>query len=272
MSAAIPAHPAGGRRPGAPLIALVSGALFGIVQTLGAQRTGLLRFDGSRSGWWAVELSTLTWLSAVSVVVGVLVAARLGRAAPGRTDLFSVGGAALGSLATAPLISVNAAWAAVYSTNAPTSGTVTHVVLGVVLGSLAGLLAQRYRPVAVGLATGSALLWALALLSALVLPDQAPVLGHPYLGMDSVMAQRIAALAVAAGYGLLLAVVWRRASVEARITAAVAAPTLLALAYLSTAVATSASWPWSPVPSALAAIPCAALGAAVGVALRRDQR
>jgi hypothetical protein len=267
MSAAIPARPAGGRRPGAPIIALAAGAVFGIAQTLVAQRGGLLRFDGSQSGWLAIELSMLTWLSAVNVVVGVLAGARFGRQAGfGRTDLFAIGGAGLGGLLAVPVASSAVAWAAVYGGGVAASRAAVQVVIGTLLGMLAGLLAQRYRTVAVGLLAGSVLVWLVAALSALLGPDRPPVLGHPDISLapgHDVAAQRAGALAVAVVYGLVLGAAWAQRRAEARI-AAVAGPILVAAAYLATVPLTGPSWPWSPLPTALLAVPAAGLGAAAG--------
>ncbi len=281
MAAVIPnaAHPAGSRRPGTPLLALAAGGLFGVVQTLLAQRFGLLRFDAGQSDSWSIELATLTWLSALSVVVGVLVAGRLGESRrppdrPRRQDPFAIAAAVLGSLLAVPLTTSSAAWAALYGGATPTWQTAVPVLLGVALGAVAGLVCQRSRPVAVGLAVGSIVIWSTAVLSVLLDPDRAPVLGHPDLGFGSaVRGPQLGALVLALLYGAVVGVTWGTRRVQSRVTAALAGPALVAAAFLVAVPIAGPVWLWSPIPTALLAIPCAGFAALVsGWAADRRRR
>ncbi|MGA8113894.1 MAG: hypothetical protein WCA46_09550, partial [Actinocatenispora sp.] len=252
MAAAIHnvAHPAGGRRPGTPVIALAAGGLFGVAQTLLAQRCGLLRFDSGQSGWWAVELVTLTWLSAVSVVFGVLVAGRVGapRAEPEegrRADPYVLGAAALGSLLAVPLATSSAAWAAIYGGAAPVWQSAVPVLVGIALGIAAGAVGQRSRAVALGFIVGSATLWAIAVLSGVLEPSHPPVLGHPDLGMGSaVTGQRTGAMVTALAYGAVMGVCGAGRRLQSRILMAVAGPGLAAAAFLAALPIAGPVWPW----------------------------
>ncbi|HEY3501239.1 MAG TPA: hypothetical protein VGN37_00475 [Actinocatenispora sp.] len=254
---------AGRRRPGTALLALAAGGVLGVAQMLVAQRLGLLRFDGGRTGWWVAQLVALCWLSAVSVVLGALVARRLTHADPHRVDPFALGAAAFGSLLAVPLASSSAAWAAIYGGAVPTWQVVGHVLVGTALGVVAGAAAQRYRPVAVGVVAGAVVAWATAILSAVCDGTAPPVLGHPALGVGAGTGERVGALVVAVLLGVAIGVAWASARLDAKAVAASAGPGLVAVAYLATLPLTGADWPWSPVPTALAAVPCAALAACV---------
>lgn len=252
---------AGRRRPGAALVALAAGGVLGVVQTLVAQRFGLLSFEGGRTGWWVAQLVALSWLSAVSVALGALVPRRAGRTDPRRADPFTLGAAAFGGLLAVPLASSSAAWAAIYGGAVPTSQVVGHVLVGIVLGVAAGAAAQRYRPVAVGLVAGAVVAWVTAVVSVVV--DAAPpVLGHPDLGLGAT-GRQVGALLVAAVFGIVLGGAWSSVRLDARAVAASVGPGLVAAAYLVGLPLTDADWPWSPVPTALLAVPCAALFAVV---------
>jgi hypothetical protein len=265
MAAALPnaAHSAGGRRPGTPLIALAAGGVFAVVQTFIAQRCGLLRFAAANSEWSSMELGALVWLSAASVVLGVLTARRITRAR--RTaDAFVPGAAGLGSLLAVPLATSSAAWAAIYGGDVATGRVVLHVLLGAGLGLLAGMIAQRYRAAAVGLATGIALTWGVALLAGLLRPDRPPILDHPDLGIGAAgSGQRLGGLIVTLLYGAAIGIVWSTRSIRTRVAAATAGPALAGAAYLLVVPFDGQFWPWSPIPTALTAIPLAAVGAAL---------
>lgn len=270
MSAAIPnaAHSAGGRRPGTPLFALAAGAVFGGLQAFGAQHVGLLQLDSTRSDWLAVTLSTLTWLSAASVIVGVLAAARFGgRTDSGRGNLLTLSAAALGGLFAVPFATSAAAWGAMYGGAISATGAGVNVVVGIALGVVCGALVQRYRSVAVGLSVGIGVVWAVALLSVLLDPGRPPVLGHP--GVSSIAdatVPRVGALLVALVSGLGIGVVWTVRPTGDRVAAAVAGPALVAAVFV-VSVPIASGWPWSPIPSALLAVPCAVLGATLGAGL-----
>jgi len=263
MAAALPnaAHSAGGRHPGTPLLALAAGGVFGVAQTLVAQRCGLLRFDAAHSGWSSIELGTLVWLSAASVVLGTVTARRLGRARR-RPDMFCLGAAGLGSLLAVPLAASSAAWAAIYGADVTTGRVVLHVLLGAGLGLLAGAATQRYGPAAVGLVVGIAFTWGTAVLAGLLRPDRPPILGHPDLGIGAAGAgQRIGALVVALLYGIAVGTVWTTREVRVRVIAAAVGPALVAAAYLLVLPFGGHTWPWSPIPTALLAVPVTAVGA-----------
>jgi hypothetical protein len=265
MAAALPnaAHSAGSRRPGTPLIALAAGGVFGVAQTFVAQRCGLLRFDAANGEWSGIELGTLVWLSAASVVLGVLTARRITHARR-TSDAFVLGAAGFGSLLAVPLATSSAAWAAIYGGEVATGRVVLHVLLGAGLGLLAAAVAQRYRAGAVGLAAGIALTWGFALLAGLLRPDRPPILDHPDLGIGAPgSGQRIGGLVVALLYGAAIGIVWSTRSIRTRIAAATAGPALAAAAYLVVLPFDGEFWPWSPIPTALAAIPLAAVGAAL---------
>lgn len=267
---------------GAPLVALFAGGLIGVLQTQAAQVVGLLRWDAGRAGWWAVELGTLTWLVATSVLLGVLVTRRLGayrarRAAmivtgrrstglPDRPDLAVPAAAALGSLLAVPLATSSVAWAAVYGGGVSTWRAALHALLGAVIGVAVAALAQRFRPVASGTALGTLVGWVLALLSVLLDPGRPPVLGHPDLGVPgdggNAWALRAGALVAALLLGVGVGLARRSEPADVRIAVAAAGPALMAISYLFVWPLSGSiggpSWPWSPVPSALLAVPVAA--------------
>ncbi|BCJ32817.1 hypothetical protein Athai_03200 [Actinocatenispora thailandica] len=275
MAAALPnaAHSAGGRRPGTPLIALAAGGVFGVAQTLVAQRCGLLRFAAANSEWSSIELGTLVWLSAASVVLGVLSARRITHARRAQ-DAFVLGAAGLGSLLAVPLATSSAAWAAIYGGDVATGRVVLHVLLGAGLGLVAAAVAQRYRAAAVGLATGIALTWGFAVLAGLLRPGRPPILDHPDLGIGAAgSGQRFGGLVVALLYGAAIGIVWSTRTLRSRAAAAAIGPALAAAAYLLVLPFGGQSWPWSPIPTALAAVPLAATGAVLaGTLTDRFQR
>lgn len=285
-------RPAGAEdRIGAPLLALAGGCLFGVFQTVIAQRVGLLRWSSAETGWWAAELATLTWLAATSVVLGVLVAGRRARAGDwsawsGR--LLVIGAAGLGSLLAVPFAASAAAWASMYGGGVPAWQSALHVLVGAGLGMGAAAVAQRVRAVATGIAASVVVIWPIALVSVWLDPANAPVLGHPDLGIGlsagaglggspaagtglgagaatgwHVVALRASAVLIALVAGALVGGRVRSLPVEIRAVAAGAGPALVAATYLAVLLLAGPSWPWSPVPSALLAAACAPTAAAV---------
>lgn len=279
-------------RVGAPLLALAGGGLFGVFQTVIAQRVGLLRWTSGETGWWAAELATLTWLAATSVVLGVLVARRPGwlprRRAPAEEHpaeqgneralwpgrLLVLGAAGLGSLFAVPVAASAAAWASMYGGGVGEWQTALHVLVGAALGLVASAVALRVRAVATGIAASVVVIWPLALLSVWLDPADAPVLGHPDVGIGvtaaaspengwHVLALRAGAVLVALLGGALVGVRARSLPVELRAVAAGAGPALVAATYLLVLLLAGPAWPWSPLPSALLAAMCAPAAAAV---------
>jgi hypothetical protein len=306
-------RPAGAEdRIGAPLLALAGGCLFGVFQTVIAQRVGLLRWSSAETGWWAAELATLTWLAATSVVLGVLVARLPGWRTPLRRSgqpteratwsgrsadwttwsgrLLVLGAAGLGSLLAVPFAASAAAWASMYGGGVPVWQSALHVLVGAGLGMGAAAVAQRVRVVATGIAASVVVIWPLALLSVWLDPANAPVLGHPDVGIGlsagagpggspdaaaggglgagvtngwHVVALRAGAVLIALVAGALVGGRARSLPVEIRAVAAGAGPALVAATYLLVLLLAGPSWPWSPVPSALLAAACAPTAAAV---------
>jgi hypothetical protein len=283
-------RPAGAEdRIGAPLLALAGGCLFGVFQTVIAQRVGLLRWSSAETGWWAAELATLTWLAATSVVLGVLVAGRRARAGDWSVwsaRLLVIGAAGLGSLLAVPFAASAAAWASMYGGGVPVWQSALHVLVGAGLGMGAAAVAQRVRVVATGIAASVVVIWPLALVSVWLDPANAPVLGHPDVGIGvnggaglggapgagagadpasgwHVVALRAGAVLIALVAGALVGGRLRSVPVEIRAVAAGAGPALVAATYLLVLLLAGPSWPWSPVPSALLAAACAPTAAAV---------
>lgn len=129
-------------------------------------------FTGSEDRAWAANLTWVCWLSAASVVLGVVISRRVTHHAdlPRSviTQLARVGSAAAGALVTVPLAALPARYAGSAGDAAPVSTVARVALVGVLLGALVSVGVLLGRPLEWNTLTTTGVLWILALGSVLV--------------------------------------------------------------------------------------------------------
>ncbi|MFI6822285.1 hypothetical protein ACIBJE_15210 [Micromonospora sp. NPDC050187] len=269
------------------LVALGVSALAGAGQLGIAYGLGILRFTRSfvdAPGHWPAQLVWVSWFAVGATMAGAVVAERYARRAdlPVTTvvQVTIAVAATVGATVVAPLCMLPARNAQV-----PSGDPVLTVAVSALFGALAGTVAAvavlRYAPVGWNVATSTAALWLLALLS--VVPSLGAVGPLPAVRLGALdpawllpdTAGRLAML-ILPGLALLVGAAvagvarWRGLPALLGGASGVGAPLLVAVAYLIAGPGRGDDgYQSGPYLAALLAVPTGALGAAAATVLRR---
>ncbi|XTZ15992.1 hypothetical protein ACQSSU_00835 [Micromonospora echinospora] len=268
------------------LVALGVSALAGAGQLGIAYGLGILRFARSfvdAPGHWPAQLVWVSWFAVGATMVGAVFAERYARRAdlPVTTvvQVTIAVAATLGATMVAPLCMLPARNAQVPSGD-PVLTVAVSALFGALAGTVAALAVLRYAPVSWNVASSTAAIWLLALLS--VLPSLGAVgplptvrlgaLDPAWLSPDT--AGRLAmlilpGLALLVGASVAGVARWRGQPPLPGGASGVAAPLLVAVAYLLAGSGQGDDgYQSGPYLAALLAVPTGALGAAAATLLR----